>query len=325
MDIRQITKLYDSGVTIKNIAISFNIPLSTIYYRLRRINFKFRPIHERNCKNSKETTSQILELYCSGISLSKLATQFNMSITGISNIMQRHNIQIRPFNINTADWSFIKSQKSFFFYWLGWMLADGCVFPRHQEGRNRGITSFLTVHKNDLHILEFFKNIIKKGQKIKIKKDHCCRLDISMPRNIFNEIVQWGLIPNKTYLFKVTPKLDNISEKQFYQLLVGVIEGDGNVSHVLMKSKKHSYPVLTAGICSSNKLVIWISEKLFRLGYKKRKIYYRKNRKICADYRISGKDAIRLCNRLMKCKYHLLNRKWDRTTKPSAPSNTNET
>lgn len=309
---REIIDLYNSGISSTKISKLVGLTRRVVLLRLKD-KVEIRPKNIRNCRIFDLT--KLLNEYNSGLSLSQLSKKYNMSITGVSANIKRQNGVIRPYNVNNNNWSFINEQKELFFYWLGWMLADGCVCERFSGGRKRGIISFLTVHKNDIHILNFFKDIIYKNTKIrKIKGKNCVRLDLAMQREIFNNVKTWGLIPNKTYEFKMTKRLNDISEDEFFQLFIGIVEGDGNVDCRKMKSKKYYYKVHRIRTTTSKRLISWIRQKLWEYGYDKRKINIFKHTKVCTGYTICGKDAIRLSERLNKCEYHLLNRKWDRLT-----------
>lgn len=169
---------------------------------------------------------------------------------------------------------------------------------------------YLTVHKNDSFIVDFFGQHIQPVYKLH-KQGNCVRLDLSMPRNIANIVCEWGLIPNKTHNFEVTSRLLNMKTEQFNQFLVGFIEGDGCIQYRKIKSKGHAYEVLKIRFSSgSNKLLDWIASLILKGNkIRRRKISKRKG---CSayEYAICGKDAFILSNELLKTKYHLLHRKW---------------
>jgi hypothetical protein len=228
----------------------------------------------------------------------------------MSLLLQRHGRSpIRPEDTVVSDWSFVNEESMLFFYWLGWMLADGCIRFIKRDGRNRGIITYLTVHNNDTNILTFFRDHIQASAIVHPKKDNCVRLDLRVPRLIAIELQNWGLCERKSHEFKMIPKLSMITNNQFLQLLCGLIEGDGSVNTKLIKSKKHLYPVPTIGLVNHISLITWVADRLTHLGYAARKICSQKG---CYSYRIAGLDAHKLHAELMVCPYHLLNRKWSR-------------
>lgn len=263
-------------------------------------------------------TSEILTAHNKGQSVSSIARTYNCSITGVSNLLKRNGCIIyKPDDLIKRDWSFINDKSDLFFYWLGWMLSDGHVFNTFRQNRNRGVKSRITVHKNDIHILEFFRDIIQPNFKIKfVKRSECATLDLSIPRIIYNIVKQYGLIPNKTYRFKATKLLYGISQDQFLQFLVGFIEGDGCIDTPILKSKNYQYKTFRIRIVGNNYLLKWIQNMLYKHGFWKRKLSPHKNidgkthSKQFSELGIAGKDAIKLGKMLLKCQYHKLGRKW---------------
>lgn len=305
--INTIIKDYKTGLSINKLSSKYNKHPSTISRYLRASNTQIRSNAEAHTIIDIKT---IKDEYLAGRSLSYLARRYGFTITGISKSLKRNGITIRQQTI-TSDWTFIVNKSPLFFYWLGWMLADGCIKSIIRGGRNRGISSWLVVHKNDIHILEHFRDIIKPSSKIKIRNNNCAVLSLPIPRYIYNILLQYGLIPNKTYKFNTTDQLLQLTKEQFMQLLVGFIEGDGSIDNRLMKSKNNYYRMLRIRFTGNNKLLIWIIDTLYNYGFTKRKLLPKSNPQF-SEYAIAGKDAVRLSQLLLTCKYHRLSRKWDK-------------
>ena len=172
------------------------------------------------------------------------------------------------------------------------------------------------MHRNDRKVLEFFRDIIQPSTKIYDSKiNFASELTICIDRIYADILVNWGFVQRKSLTLGPTPKLDSITDEQFYQLFVGIIEGDGSVDCIRMKSRINYYMVPRIRLMSgSSKFIGWIRSKLIRLGFKRRKITTTRNRKHSFSYAICGADAIRLHGLLMRCKYKMLDRKWSRIT-----------
>lgn len=251
----------------------------------------------------------LIEQYNSGISANKLSKIHNMSITTITNRLKKANIKMRCHDSNN-DWSFINKKDDVFFYFLGWGISDGCIYHKFRNGRNRGITYILTVHKNDIHILNFFHDLIKCHNKLATNQN-CKQFVSSIPREYADKLSDWGLVQRKTYEFTVTDNLKNMTKKQFMQFLVGFIEGDGNVTPLKISNKWcKNYISPRIRICSGSSLLInFLRDELTKYGHGQRKLESRGSNNY--TYSITGKNAINLANDLLKCEYKLLNRKWD--------------
>lgn len=320
-------ELYESGVSANKIAKLFGITPRAVLNSLSKMNVSIRTSKESLVLNTPK--NEIVNDYKSGLSCTKIANKYNRSITGISNILKSEGINVlRPTDIITYDWSFIYNDKDLFMYWLGWMLSDGCIYHKFTI-RNRGIITYLCT--NDKHILEFFRDKIDKARKIvtKGKSNKMYRLDISIPRKDAEYLETFGLVPAKSLIIKSTEKLRNLARDDFMQMFCGLIEGDGDVKLQQMKSKAHTYPVLSIRLHSGSKEWLeFIADKLNDFGYSKRKILgpfkhytdfgaYKEKREYTSgySYSISGADAVNLGREIINCKYHLLDRKWDKVIK----------
>lgn len=319
-------ELYESGVSTNKIAKMLDITPRAVLNSLNKMGVNIRSSRESLTINTPK--NEIVNDYKSGLSCSKIAKKYNRSITGISNILKLEGINVlRPEDTTTYNWSFIYNNSNLFMYWLGWMLSDGCIYHCKAAGRNRGIMTYLCT--NDKYILEFFRDKIDKARKVvtKGKNNKMYRLDISIPRKDAEFISQFGLIEAKSLVIKGTDKLVNLSRNDFIQMFAGLIEGDGDIKFQQMKSKLHTYPVLSIRLHSGSKEWLeFISNKLDSFGYKKRKILgprkhytdfggtYNEKREYISgySYSISGKDAINLGKEILNCKYHLLDRKWNK-------------
>lgn len=216
-----------------------------------------------------------------------------------------------------ARWDFINEKSSLFYYWLGWMISDGCIFA---VSKNSAFID-LGLHSDDVHILEFFKR--KNECTARILKQNGKNMHKSrtfIPHEYINILSEWGFVPNKTENFKVTDRLMSLKEEDFYQFLVGFIEGDGSVDCRTMtkkvkfkttKTKYYQSSVCRIRMIGVEPVLSFIKSKLIEFGFTARKMSPKKNNK-AFEYTISGKDAIILFGKLLSSEYHLLERKWSK-------------
>jgi hypothetical protein len=208
------------------------------------------------------------------------------------------------------NWLFIESPNDFFLYWLGWMLTDGCIKYIYKQGRNRGVVVDLSIHHKDVKILKFFRDKIQPSATFR-KEGNCLRLSLHIDRCCAEILNQWGFIPRKSTKLKPTKKLLALNDKSFLQFLCGVIEGDGCIESRIIKSKQYKYKILRIRLFSaSSQFIGWIRQRIINLGFLRRKIT--KKDIHCYEYSIAGSDAIHLSRLLLRCRFHLLNRKWEK-------------
>jgi hypothetical protein len=96
--------------------------------------------------------------------------------------------------------------------------------------------------------------------------------------------------------------LHSMNDIAFYQLLVGIIEGDGCVCIT-----KHNRLILT--IDGHHDLLMWIAARLVAAGFRQRKVIRGKS-DFSHTIRFGATDCLKLVRLLFKSEYHLLTRKW---------------
>lgn len=311
-------EMYKSGMSCYEIAKTENVSVNSIYPYLKRRGVLMRTNSESHLKT--DDLSGILIKYDAGTSCSKLASEYGYTISGISHLLKQNG---RTVVVPKAagNWQFIVDKTSLFYYWLGWMLSDGCIYYKKKDGRNRGVKIWLGLQPGDEHILQFF--LTKTGAG-KIKDVHSCgygggkpkylsmrRWETQIPREMAEIVSSYGLIPNKTYNFEPTQYLLNMSRHNFMQFLAGFTEGDGATDRRMMKSRKHAYQMDRIRWTGSPKLMKFIKDKLVEFGYKDRKILAIPESFAC-EFGIAGLEATKLINELKQSEFCLLDRKWNR-------------
>lgn len=191
---------------------------------------KFLPVE-------KEEINKIIMLYNNNISCRKIAQKLNYTTTGISNILKRNGIKLRKINnrihnYNDNYFSLIDNEEKA--YWLGFIMADGCV---NVTRRKRVDSNFYTnkyslvlslKNEDKNHLVKFCKAINYDDLP---KDDYCSdgfnkhkivRLAINNKTIVF-DLISLGVIPRKS-LKEKEPKINYNLLKHFYR---GYFDGDG--------------------------------------------------------------------------------------------------
>lgn len=112
-------------------------------------------------------------------------------------------------------------------YWVGFLFTDGAVDHYRATGRIR-----LQLQENDLEILEKFKEDLKIDSKIiydRRANSTCCSVEF-VDEQIFNDLAQYGIIPNKTYAVEHI-LYDTIPRQYWSAFALGLFDGDGGLSY----------------------------------------------------------------------------------------------
>lgn len=221
----KIIEEYLNGKSINKLSQEY--PLS--YYRIQKILTK-NNITIRGGRKKKELSKEQLIEYEKdlkmGISDIDLSKKYHLDKTTLRRIKEEHNFE-RNYNrinkrINNNYFSKIDSHEKA--YWLGFLYTDGSVDHYHHTGRIR-----LQLQEQDKEILEKFKECLQIDSKIIYDKrinSICCSVEF-VSEQIYQDLVNFGIIPNKTYLSKHIP-FEKIPKQYLASFLLGLFDGDGN-------------------------------------------------------------------------------------------------
>ncbi len=145
-------------------------------------------------------------------------------------------------------------------YWIGFLMADGCVYIIPEKSIHRVVVN---LQSQDLTHLEKFQKFLKTDRPIyKYKKGSLVQITIAS-KKICESVMKYGVVPRKC---KTTRVIELENNRHFWR---GVVDGDGSIyknqrsSHIslngskpLMKqfSKfvKHNFPDYTASVRYNN-------------------------------------------------------------------------
>lgn len=166
----------------------------------------------------KRTKNQIAkELGCSASFVKKIWVENNLSGTLKTTYYYNENY-------------FEKIDTDVKAYWLGFIAADGNLYRR--DG-HQGLIS-ITVHKQDIKLLENFKTELDTVKPISLNKDKrrentvMATLQISSDK-IFNQLLEKGLGLRKTFDLNLSYIFQQIPIKFYPSFILGYFDGDGSI------------------------------------------------------------------------------------------------
>ena len=159
---------------------------------------------------------QIIKLYNSGLGMSTIAKQLNISSTKVWNILKYNNIEIRRKHskINETYFDNPNTEKSA--YWAGFIAADGYIYKPNNYVR-------LEINIKDKQHLELLGNDIGKNVT-EYNKHNSCKLTISS-KHIINTLEQYNITQNKSLTLQFPT---NINTDNIHHFIRGYFDGDGS-------------------------------------------------------------------------------------------------
>lgn len=206
-----ITK-YQNLESIKKISEDVNLEYNKVYEILKSNNIQMRG------PKSQLDPNQIISLYKSGLSSTKIGQMYNVCTHTITNLLNKYNIPRNNLyhNINLIEdyWEVIDTKDKAYF--LGFLIADGNVI---------GNAVRLSLNIKDEEILEVFSRVTHNENKLNYDLRNCVTFGVKR-RQWVNDLAKYGVIPNKTR----TVTVPVISDELMPHLLRGLIDGDGWVT-----------------------------------------------------------------------------------------------
>ncbi len=224
LPIAEIVEQYGAGMPMTEIAKHYRCTAVTIGNRLLEIGIKQRSLS--NPQRLALPDKQICAAYISGMSIRKLAAKHNCSFRAIQQHLTDHGVELRRvgeprrYNMDDAYFDFIDTEEKA--YWLGFLLADGCVYCP----TSGCCVVTITLAAKDVGHLEKLRSsaLIENPVRVYSRK----KADVA---NLYLYSMQWGealahhgVIPRKTDVGFSTPALASDMMAPFYR---GYFDGDG--------------------------------------------------------------------------------------------------
>lgn len=224
-DIENIIKLHNDGKFNREIAMLYDVSVSTISRLLQKTD-----LPSRHPLLSKERKQKVIDLYNSGLNMCQISREINMNTKTIKCILNENNIVLptmseikRKYTLDEDYFDIIDSHEKA--YWLGLIYSDGTVTDNVMR---------ISLQDRDKHILESFKECLKtnkplyfldyKKKKETYKNQYCLTIT---SKKIVNSLNNYGVMKNKSLILDF-PK--NLPEEFYSSFLLGIMDGDGSIS-----------------------------------------------------------------------------------------------
>ena len=207
-----------------------------------------KPIIEYNCND----IADICAAYQQGFSMKNIADNSSLTERGIHKILLENNIVIRGLNNkgNRVEdyFSIIDTPEKA--YLLGIIQTDGSV---RITNKNAALT--ITQHKDYAWYIEDM--LLNFSDKVCNTKDRNCRQLQIGSKTIVNDLINLGIVPNKTKVQtddNINTFWSSIPEEFKGDFIRGCIDGDGYVTFFTQKSAKNES--CNIGFCSIKEILI---------------------------------------------------------------------
>lgn len=258
--------------------------------------------------------SILIQEYNEGSSVSKIASNYDVSTNFIAKLFKLNNVQLRSkadsnrvrFGYTINDKSFLTIESERDSYFLGFILADGCI--------SNGYLS-LTVKQTDGYILKELQTHLGMNygysesgvdDKRTNKTYHRSVLQVknkSITENLRNQNIE----SNKSTVEKL-PNIDWINDRHFWR---GLIDGDGH----LKMSKTHQSLIVFVGSEEVVNGFIQFCNKSINLKVPRIAKAVKHKNKTLYHVQINNTDAREIAKYLYKDSTVYLKRKYDEVLK----------
>lgn len=222
-DTNKIINRYLGGEPTTSIGVSFGVSNHTIRKLLLGNNIQIRT---KQILISRHREQDILSRYTRGESLKEIANRYCFSNSVIRRIIEKNGGEIRKRGSVTRKYSIDESCFSTLnensLYWGGYLAADGSITGKFRTQ--------ITATSKDVDILEKLTLFIGSPNRPlhRYKNQEVYKLSFSS-RRIANDLVKFGIIPNKAKRLKIPHSVhyNNIVASRDYWR--GFCDGDGSL------------------------------------------------------------------------------------------------
>lgn len=172
-------------------------------------------------KFEEETYQEMVKLYESGLSTIQIGKKYGVHGGSVHDVLKKRGVKFRSiseskrkYQLNHSEFQCIDSQETA--YWLGFLLADGCVV---------GNDVVLQLKEQDKEHLQCFKDFLKCDYPLRYrKKSKSYRLDIRSAK-MSQDLISQGCIPKKSLRLEFPMTIPS-----YYRSLIrGYFDGDGSI------------------------------------------------------------------------------------------------
>lgn len=237
-DKKRVVQLYCRGKTHKQIEYITGIG-SNMSQKIVSSYIKSR---NHNWVLTQKQENLVIKMYTAGYGGSSIAKYFNWEEDVVYRILKRKKVKIRPFthyrtyDVDENFFENINTEKKA--YWLGFLVADGCVSEKRRI--RLGLSS-----KDEVHVYKF-RDALSSNHPIyeiesnsdwgKFKTTNCT----IQSQKMCLDLEKLGVVENKT--FKTT--LPCIPKNMYRHFIRGYFDGDGSI---MMNSRSNNFSISICG------------------------------------------------------------------------------
>lgn len=208
---KDIVKLYEAGLTIRDIAEKLTFSYEKVRKILKSQKVKWRKTYISDLSNNQ--INDILSKFDSGITIKEIAKWYEISAPAISRLLKANNRNVicsfRKYDI-LRQTPINSIQKQFI---VGCLLGDGCLYKDNKKQNFK--LSFGHCEKQEQYfhykisimdpfINNYRKNVDKRGNSIMLQTTTICHQDLNMFGNMFYNEAREKIIPDNLDIF-LTP------------------------------------------------------------------------------------------------------------------------
>jgi hypothetical protein len=223
----------------------------------------------------------IIDLYKNNKTIRDIYGFYKTSYEKIVSVLKENNILIR----DSIDYISVGHGRKYYCnedvfekidshdkaYWLGFLLADGCVHSSKSGATSPSNVSIALQEGDFVHLHNFLKfiesdyNVKFVEQEYHGKQTKSCRASV-YSKKMAQDLINVGCIPRKSLVLEY-PK--NIDEEYFPSLLSGYFDGDGCLT---FSKSELGHISNSVGLMGSYAFLFEVSEKLKKYGIESKSI-----------------------------------------------------
>ena len=247
---RQIISLHLENKSTVEISKLIHRNQSTIERYLKKNNYKMT----YGSRITQEQKEEIINLYINGMTCKEIYKNFSYiykSEEAIQKIIRNANVSrgryIKPTYHNDNYFENIDSERKA--YWIGLLLADGCIVEKQNESN----ILKLELNNGDRYIIKEFAKDIKTDlcvRDYKYGEKHNAILQIHSDK-LCHDLSKFGIVPRKTLIIESVP---NIPQNLIRHFIRGYFDGDGCI--YLAKPKNQYIHRANITFCGTEKFLL---------------------------------------------------------------------
>jgi len=171
-----------------------------------------------------EQEAGIIRLYQTGQSQQQVAVVVHLSQGAISNVLRRNGIQARSvgrpprkYHVNHTHFEHINTPDRA--YWLGFIAADGCVYPLLNQ-------LSITLTAGDAGHLQKFLDCLDSDYPIHPQREGKYARVCITSAQLVHDLIRHGVVPRKSLILKPPDFLPDELWPHYWR---GVFDGDGTI------------------------------------------------------------------------------------------------